>query len=83
MVVWHPLWPIRHPLVEEGRGFQLWPHPSELDLATLPVVDPREFQFFVGGTSLSFKDENDLRVVARTPLQIGIDLAEHMLPAQD
>lgn len=44
-IVWHPGWPILHPLVEDGRAIALWPNPSAVDFASLREVNPREFQF--------------------------------------
>lgn len=47
-IVWHPGWPIRHPLVETGRAAQLWPSPNAVDFSGLPEVNPEEFKFQVG-----------------------------------
>jgi hypothetical protein len=77
-VAWHPFWPIKHPLVEEGRAVRLWPYPSAVDFSTLPEVDLSEFRFFVGGTSVHFRDKDSLRHAARTPLQVGLDPTEHI-----
>lgn len=80
-VVWHPHWPILHPLVEEGRAAKLWPDPSPVDLALLPEVNPGEFGFLLTGSSVHFTDEEHLRRVAQTPLQVGVDITEHILNA--
>lgn len=38
-VVYHPGWPIAHPLEETGRAIRLWPHRGDgFDVATLPTV---------------------------------------------
>lgn len=78
-VVWHPYWPILHPLVEEGRAVKLWPDPSHVDFARLPEVHPDEFRFLLTGASVHFTDDEHLRRVAETPLQVGVDVAEHIL----
>lgn len=44
-IVWHPGWPIAHPLVTEGRAAVLWPNPKAIDFAPLSEVSPAEFQF--------------------------------------
>lgn len=78
-VVWHPHWPILHPLIEEGRAAKLWPDPSPVDFALLPEVHPDEFGFLLTGTSVHFTDDEHLRRVAQTPLQVGVDMTEHIL----
>ena len=47
-MVWHPEWPILHPLEEASRVASLWPRPAPVDFAKLPEVHPREFSFTVG-----------------------------------
>ena len=45
-VLWNPVWPIVHPLVEQRRAQQIWPASgAPLDLSVLPGVHPREFSF--------------------------------------
>lgn len=78
-IVWHPYWPILHPLVEEGRAVRLWPNPSLVDFTKLPEVHSDEFRFFLGGTSVHLADDERLRRVAETPLQVGVDVTEHIL----
>lgn len=78
-IVWHPYWPILHPLVDEGRAVKLWPDPSPVNLALMPEVHPNELQFMLTGESLHFTDDDHLRRVAQTPLQVGIDLTAHFL----
>lgn len=34
-IVWHPGWPIEHPLVAEGGAAVLWPNPVAIDFAAL------------------------------------------------
>lgn len=75
-IVWHPHWPILHPLVEEGRAAKLWPDPSPVNLGLLPEVHPDEFGFFLGGTSVHFTDDDHLGQVAQTPLQVEVDVTE-------
>lgn len=69
-IVWHPGWPIRHPLVEDRRAGVLWPHPVRIDLSGLPEVHPREFGFVVEPSSLSFSQAEYARVT-KVPLQVG------------
>lgn len=78
-VVWHPHWPIRHALVEEGRAAKLWPDPSPVDFALLPEVHPHEFGFLLTGDSVHLTDDEHLRRVAQTPLQVGLDVTGHIL----
>lgn len=78
-VVWHPQWPILHPLVEVGRAVKLWPDPLTVNFATLPEVHPDEFRFLLTGDSVHFTDDEHLRRVAQTPLQVGLDITEHVL----
>jgi hypothetical protein len=78
-VVWHASWRILHPLVEEGRAVKLWPDPSPVDPAMLPEVHPDEFRFLLTGDSVHFTDDEHLRRVAQTPLQVGVDVTEHFL----
>jgi hypothetical protein len=59
-IVWHPGWPIAHPLVEQGRAVQLWPDPISTDFAALPEVHPGEFGFSVGGVSCAVLAEERL-----------------------
>ncbi len=70
-VVWHPHWPILHPLVEEGRAVRVWPDPTPVDLATLPEVHLSEFKFFPGGGSVLFRDVDEMHEsVEKQPLQV-------------
>ena len=69
-IVWHPGWPIRHPLVEDRRAGVLWPLPVRIDLSGLPEVHPREFGFVVEPSSLSFSEAEYARVT-KVPLQVG------------
>jgi hypothetical protein len=70
-IVWHPGWPIRHPLVEEGRAAVLWPNPAAVDLAPLPEVHPGEFAFAVDPTTVRLTEAQHSRVT-RIPLQVGL-----------
>lgn len=70
--VWHPHWPILHPLVEEGRAVRVWPDPTPVDLAILPEVNSDEFKFFTGGMSICFRNVDEMREsVEKKPLQEG------------
>jgi hypothetical protein len=46
-IVWHPGWPIEHPLVAEGRGAVLWPNPAAIDFAALGEVRECEISIVV------------------------------------
>lgn len=46
-VVWHPGWPIEHPLVAEGRAAVLWPNPGVIDFEALGEVREGDVSFMV------------------------------------
>jgi hypothetical protein len=46
-IVWHPGWPIEHPLVARGRAAALWPNPKEIDFAALGEVRAGEISITV------------------------------------
>lgn len=46
-IVWHPGWPIEHPLVAEGRAAVLWPNPAAIDFAALGEVREGEISIVV------------------------------------
>ena len=71
-IVWHPGWPIRHPLVEDGRATALWPNPSTVDFGSLPEVHPDKFRFYPGIGPMQFSGEQFERV-SQTPLHVGMD----------
>lgn len=70
-IVWHPAWPIRHPLVDEGRAAVLWPNPTAVDLASLPEVHPGEFAFAIDPTTVRLTAAEHSRVT-HVPLQVGL-----------
>jgi hypothetical protein len=71
-LVWHPGWPILHPLVAADRAAVLWPHPAVINFDKLPIVHPREFNFTVGlGTRMMTRSEYEALV--RTPLSVTTD----------
>lgn len=70
-IVWHPGWPIAHPLVEQGRAVQLWPDPTNTAFATLPDVHPSEFGFVSSGMAYSFAPER-YRPELLEPLNLGL-----------
>ena len=48
-LVYHPHWPIDHPLETEGRAVRMWPHSgASLDLAALPPVSSEETSWLEG-----------------------------------
>ncbi len=69
--VWHPGWPIQHPLVDEGRAAVLWPNPAAVNLGTMPEVHPGEFGLEVDGSFLSYSSAHYARVT-EVPLQVGL-----------
>ncbi len=70
-IVWHPGWPILHPLVEAGRASKLWPNPTDVDLKRLPEVHPREFTFALDPSAVHLTAEQHSQL-PRTPLQVGL-----------
>lgn len=72
-IVWHPGWPVRHPLVEAGRAVVLWPRPSgPIDLSALPPVHPREVAFAYDDIDSIELSRAEYDVLARTPLSPGV-----------
>lgn len=71
-IVWHPGWPIRHPLVETGRAIRLWPSPSAVDFSGLPDVNPQEFRFQYGEPT-TFTEDRFQQAVSE-PLSVDTDL---------
>lgn len=71
-MVWHPGWPILHPLEEASRVASLWPNPAPVDFAKLPEVHPRELTFTVGfGTRIV--SEAGLEALTQEPLSVATD----------
>jgi hypothetical protein len=68
-IVWHPGWPIRHPLVESGRAAVLWPTPHQANLAQLPEVHPGEFGFAPDGGSMGCTTR-EFELLTQVPLEI-------------
>lgn len=78
-IVWHPGWPIVHPLVEEGRVAKLWPNPSQVNFAELPEVHPDAFRFCPIGITMALADDEELQRAAQTPLQADMDPISHFM----
>lgn len=73
-IVWHPGWPLVHPLVEEGRAVELWPNATDVDFASLgPEVHPAEVQFSLSGVSVTFTPDQ-YQASRLPPLRDGLDL---------
>lgn len=52
-LVYHPNWPIDHPLESEGRAYRLWPSPGgSLDLLSLQPASPDEIAWHQIGVHL-------------------------------
>jgi hypothetical protein len=49
-VLWHPGFPVEHPLVASGRAAVLWPDPAAIDFAALGEVRDGECRFVISGT---------------------------------
>lgn len=75
-IVWHPGWPILHPLAQTARAAVLWPNPSAVDFGQLPEIHPDEFRFHPALGSMHLTDVEFLEVT-RTPLQVGVDPMRH------
>jgi hypothetical protein len=68
VIVWHPGWPIAHPLVDSGCAARLWPDPAPVDFAALPVVQPDEFTFIPSGIAACFRSDAEYAAVRLDPL---------------
>ena len=71
-IVWHPGWPILHPLLEADRLAVLWPRPTAVDFDRLPEVHPREFAFVVGLGTRTMTDA-EFEEATKTPLSVTTD----------
>jgi hypothetical protein len=71
-IVWHPGWPIEHPLVEAGRAAQLWPNPVDVDFGALPELNPREFSF-VEGIGVLAVTQHEFARMTQNPLKVGLN----------
>lgn len=71
-IVWHPGWPILHPLVEDGRAAQLWPSPVDVDFGALPELHPRDFSF-VEGIGVMAVTEDEFARRTESPLKVGVN----------
>lgn len=48
-LVFHPGWPLRHALVDEGSAARIWPDPGAIDIEAITPVHPRSMGYLVGG----------------------------------
>ena len=68
-IVWHPAWPILHPLFEADQLAVLWPHPTAVDFDRFPEVHPRAFAFVVRlGTRIM--TDAEFEEATKTPLSV-------------
>ncbi len=67
-IVWHPGWPIDHPLLAEGKAVQLWPNVSGVDLGSLPVISPKAAEFVIAPGSIQTSAEDYARLAPTHPL---------------
>lgn len=70
-MVWHPGWPIEHPLVAEGRIAVLWPTATVTDFTALGEVHPDEFHFDMFTLGQETTEDNYRRWPAEHPLKEG------------
>lgn len=68
-IVFHPGWPIDHPLVTEARAAVLWPNPGPVDFGALGGVHPGEYGLVGVGTVRATGVE--FARLSAEPLQIG------------
>lgn len=47
-LVFHPGWPLRHALVEEGSAVRIWPSPKGIDMEAITPVHPSSMGYLVG-----------------------------------
>lgn len=71
-IVWHPGWPIAHPLVAEGKATVLWPNPTAIDFMALGEVHPDEFRFDILSASQETTWDNYQLWTVEHPLTEGI-----------
>lgn len=69
-IVWHPGWPIAHPLAASGRAVQLLPREHLFNFGSLPKVNPKELQFVDGSIGEIMMDAEIFAKRARTPLSV-------------
>lgn len=67
-LVWHPGWPIVHPLVAEHRAARLWPEPEPIDFAGLPEVHADEFKFLSNSYARVFRTDAEFAAGQFDPL---------------
>lgn len=71
-IVFHPGWPILHPLVEAGQAQLLWPPPgAPVDLDALTPICSRQLRFVVDAGSIVADAAQYARITA-TPLQVDL-----------
>ena len=71
-IVWHPGWPIAHPLVVEGRVAVLWPNPTAINFAALGEMHPAEFRFDIFTDSQETTEDTYRRWTREHPLTEGV-----------
>lgn len=70
VIVWHPGWPIQHPLVATGRACRLWPAPTVVDFGALPESNPQELTF-VESLGVMALTADEFARMTETPLTVG------------
>ncbi|MDZ5622046.1 hypothetical protein SFC88_14455 [Nocardioides sp. HM23] len=71
-IVWHPGWPIVHPLVAEGRAAAIWPDPQPVAFSGLRDVHPKEVTFFMSGVMVATNEDEYSRGAPLHPLGVGV-----------
>lgn len=71
-MVWHPGWPIQHPLVAEHKAAILWPNPVAVNFSALDEVHPDEFLFDTFTLGQETTADNYRKWTAEHPLTEGV-----------
>lgn len=67
-IVWHPGWPIDHPLLADGKVIRLHPTDTAAELHSLPVISPKAAEFMVVPCSVQTSAEDYQRLAPTHPL---------------
>jgi len=71
-LVWHPGWPIEHPLLADGKAAVLWPDPPAIEFAALREVYAEEFSFEIFWPAQEATEDGYRRWTAEHPLAVGV-----------
>jgi hypothetical protein len=70
-IVWHPGWPIDHPLLADGRVVRLYPIATVAELTPLPVISPKAVEIVVVPCSIQTSAEDYVRLAPAHPLGVN------------